>query len=298
MADQHRQIQAMAAKELAGHIVRRDRGFTWLASSAKDAFHRFRVTWAPGAVVVTGQLGEIVYRGPNAFWEGPWDAARFIAKCNFDYLTGKSSTALVFDRDASVRGLIRNADDQLRYGDRELWEAICKRYSDTWASDYREFNPAKVTDQMRAAKLLREDGELSEGDIYRIAGTGEAVYYSYPPDARWQYEAVLLWAKAVAEAEPLHSKAARQRRKFRDWRRSLKSRPPLFRPERFTGPPASHYGGLLYWRRTPSGAWRLLAPFRLLGGDLSGLGLWREQGSQMPASCDDRFTPVSGGARG
>lgn len=289
MADQHLDIQKMATTSLAEPTIKRGPGFCWWVSP-KDRNYRYRVTWTPGAVVLTGQLGEIVYRGPTDFWPGPWDAARFIAKCDFDYLTGKSGMQTVYDREATVRGLICSADEEMRYGSRALWTAICKRYSDTWGSDYRIFDANKVTDHMRVAKLLRDDTELSAERVYMMADS-ESIYYSYPPQARWQFEAVLAWAKITASREPLHSKVARKQRALRQWWRGLKASPPIFNPDLFQGP--NHYGGLRFWR-LHNGSYRLLMPFRLCGVDLSTVGLWRDQGSSSPADrAGDRFTPVA-----
>jgi len=288
VADQHLDIQKMAATSLADPTIKRGRGFCWWVSP-KDSNYRYRVTWTPGAVVLTGQLGEIVYRGPSDFWHGPWDAARFIAKCDFDYLTSKSAVKQEYDREATVRDLIRSADEEMRYGSLGLWAAICKRYSGTWLASYETFDASKVTDHMRVAKLLREDTEFSAERAYMLSD-GDSLRYSYPPDARWQFEAVLVWAKLTAPREPLLSKLARKRRTLREWWRSLKHRPPIFNPDLFYGP--NHYGGLRYWR-LHNGSYRLLMPFRLFGLDLSAIGLWREQGSSSPADrASDRFAPV------
>lgn len=284
MSEQHKDVAAMAVKAFEKHVLTRERGFTWRMGVPRSSFYAFRVTWAHGALIITGDLGEIVYTGPRDFWHGPWDAARFVLRADYDYLTGKSNASTEFDQGATVLALLRAADyEQREAGTKALWREICGRYGGL------DHNLA--TDQMRAAKWLREDCSLTAEQAYNLAGDFEMPRYSWPARTRWQYEALQLWAAAMVPAEPLSSRLARQRRRFRNWRADFKRAPILHRPEIFTGPPG--YGALKFWRLDPRGSYRLLMPFRLFGQDLSRFGLWRDQGSSTPAARATGFTKVS-----
>ena len=232
--DLHLDIKKMAAHAFAKHLLTRERGYCWRMGQPGRSAYSFRITWAPGAIIVTGDLGELVFQGLTTLWDGPWDAARFLVDCDYDYLMGKTAAKQVFDRDETVKLLISSAEENLKYGSPERWERICKRYSETYAVDYRTLDGRKVTDHMRAAKAMREDVGLDAGDVWRFDGDGDSCVYSYDPGTRWRYEALMLWARAVIPSEPLTSKLARERRRFRDFRRSFKHQPIIYRPELWT----------------------------------------------------------------
>lgn len=278
--DRHLDIKAMAAKAFADHQITRCSGTTWRVGKPNTGRYAFWVTWAPGAIIVTGDLGDMVYRGPNALWIGPWDAARFIAGCDYDYLTGKSSTEQVYDRDATIVSLLQQADERQKYGDLSIWTRICKAHG-------YDLNPASVTDQMKAAARFREEGVPSAYDACDYTGDFEGACYSYPPKTRWIYEGLMLWAAWAVRHEPALSRLARQRRRLRDWWRGLKRRPPIYRPTLWID--TSRTWSRDYWRRDQGGSFAMLTPFRLFGLDLSRFGLWRDQGSRTPGRYDDKF---------
>jgi hypothetical protein len=288
VSDQHLDIQKMAVSAFAEHQLTRERGFTWCMKKPRGWNYGFRITWAPGAIIVTGDLGELVFRGLTTLWDGPWDAARFLVDCDYDYLMGKTNAVRAFDRDETVKLLISNAEESRRHGG-QGWSQICKYYSETWACRHT-LDPQKVTDHMRAAKALREDTDLDAGRVWQLDGDGDSCVYSYEPGTRWRYEALMLWAKAVIPSEPLSSKLARALRKFRQFRRDLKHYPILYRPERWTT--GSTFNGCRYWtvKQGQHGPYYSgLRPFKILGSDLSRFGLWRSAGSGW-SNNDDRYT--------
>jgi hypothetical protein len=279
----------MAVTAFAKHKLTRQRGYSWRMGEPRRGTYSFRITWGPGILTVSGDLGELTIHGLNTLWEGPWDAARFLVGCDYDYLMGKTGQTREFDRDETVKHLIRLAEEDRCYGG-NIWSKICKHYSHTWCADWRELDGANVTHQMIAAKALRQDTGLRADQTWPMVGDGDANVYSYNPRTRWQYEAVMLWAKTVQASEPLTSKLARARRQFRDFRRSFKHYPVIFQPERWTTGTA--FNGALYWtfhEGEHGSFYRSLSPLKLFGRDLSRFGLWRHAGSSW-TNRDGRLT--------
>lgn len=278
----HLDIQAMAKTAFAGHELKREKGFTWRMQAPKTWNYGFRVTWTRGAVIVTGDLGEMVYRGMTFLWSSPWDAALHLRKCHYDYLTGKTGTSKEYDREATVRELLLRADDERRWGSRTLWEALCARYSDTYLAGYRDLNPNRVTDWSRAAKALRNDLDLSAEQVYRLTQDGEQAVNHWPPRTRWTYEALMLWANAMAATEPAWHRAWRAWRDTVRWWKSFKTSPVRYRPHLVEL--TISLNGARFWQVPADGEkYRSAYALKILGRDLSRFGLWRDGGSTMSA---------------
>lgn len=279
-------IVAMAAKAFANHIMTRERGCCWRLGKRGSVHYSFRISWHPGAVVMTGDLGETIWRGPSDFWISPWEAARLIAGCDLHYLFGKSTGEREFDAEGTIRNILQIADEQMKFsGSTALWTTICDHYG---------LDGAKVTDHMKAARLLREGGISRPGDAYHITSDFEFDSHRIPPQAVWQFEAVQLWARTMIDREPLTSRLARRRRRVRGWFRDLKSYPVIWRPtlyRRRKGHPRTDL-----YRRGDHGAFRLLRPARLFSHDLSRFDLWRDQGGSTPGRFEDDFELVAQGA--
>ncbi|SFL17544.1 hypothetical protein [Methylorubrum salsuginis] len=291
MAD-HTDIQRIAAKSFADHRLTKGPGFSWRMGRSNRSAYSFRVTWAPGVVCVSGDVGEAVYQVWPSF-STLWDAVDFISRADFDYLCEKGNSRKEFDRDATVDGAIQHGYESLRHGSRpDLFERLCDEYGG---------DADKTRDRKDAVRAFRDDQDLTAARIYDITGDGEDIVYSYPPGARWTYEAAKLWAATMKAQEPAWHRAwrwvQRERAKLRG---EMKAR-RHFRPALYVSPKG--YGHVKHWVRLrwehdgKSGE-RMAAviPFRPLGLDLSCIGLWREQGSSTPLRGDrddERFEPLS-----
>lgn len=291
MAD-HADIQRIAAKSFADHRLTKGPGFSWRMAQLNRSAYFFRVTWAPGVVVVNGDIGEAVYQVWPSFGT-LWGAVDFISRADFDYLCEKGNSRKEFDRDATVEHLIRYAYDSLRSG---YLPDFFRRLCDEYGGD-----PDCRQDRKEAVRAFRDDQDLTAERVYNITGDFEAPTYSYPPRARWTYEAAKLWAATMKAQEPAWHRAwrwvQRERAKLRG---EMKAR-RHFRPALYVAPKG--YGHVKHWVRLKwehdgkSGE-RMAAviPFRPLGLDLSRIGLWREQGSSTPLRGDrddERFEPLS-----
>lgn len=275
----------MAKVAFAKHQVTLESRYVWRCRQPRSSFHAFRVSWSPGALTITGDLGSAVYE----VWPGfahPYDAARLVARAEYDYLTSKTKVTDLFDSERTIANLIHLADEYMReWGDFRLWEKIVR----TWG-DYDD-NPRNGAHQMRAASRLREEQPSAERMYYAL-GDSELLHYSPPPQTRWHYEALKLWAAEAIRTEPLTSKAQTKWRRFRAHLRSYKTHPVIFRPEVYTR--AANLNGSRYWRRDAK-CWRAVNPWKLGRLDLSGLGLWRDQGSTFPGG--DEFLQRYGFAK-
>lgn len=299
----HADIAKMAAKAFAEHRMTKGPGMSWRLARLGTGTYSFRITWTPGAVTVTGDLGSTTYEAWPSF-STLWGAVELISSAHYDYLFGKSGAKTVFDPEATVQHAVEFADSYMRdFGDFQFWERIVAaclfgsfyRHPVTGERTWLE-NPRSGAVQMRAlAELRRED--LTPDRIYDILGDPEMISYAPTPETRWHYEAVTLWARTMLMQEPawhrLWRRYRRQRDRLRrDLRQGLLWRPTIYRP-------TSRGEQNETWVRhdSPGGgaSWRAVVPFRPFGLDLSSLGLWCYQGSCTPvrdAEDDRRFVPA------
>lgn len=186
-------IDRIAAKSFAGHVIEDAPSRSWRLGKPGTSCYAFRITWAPGTLAVSGDVGSAVYEVWPAFntLDGAID---LVSSAGFDYLAAKSGAKKEFDRDETVAHLIRNAYADLRNGYRDsFFKHVCDEYGG---------DPDDRMDRKEAVREFRDDADLTAERIYSITGDFEAPIYTMPSDARWAFEAVKLWAKMVAESRP------------------------------------------------------------------------------------------------
>jgi len=284
MSDQYKDIAEMAGKAFAEHRISKGPGYSWRVGRARTGSYAFRVTWAPGVLMVSGDLGHATFSVWPSF-DNPWRAAKFVLGCDFDYLMGKSNLKREFDRDRTVRAVLRCADDQQRFGESGIWEEIVKKWGWGWNENFR--NGAV---QMKAAARMRDE-LASETQACELFPDYDApIMRSWPPQGRWIYEALLLWGRMAVRQEPIWSRASRGWAAFLSELRSYK-RYPVLRPERLYKRLSGGYPGEL-WRKTEV-SMRSVRAWRVAGLDLSRFGFYRDAGSNWPLrSGADGFQPV------
>lgn len=283
MSQQHKDIAEMAVKTFAKHRISKGPGYSWRVGRPRSGSYAFRVTWAPGSLMVSGDLGSAVFSVWPSF-DNPWRAAEFVQGCDFDYLMGKSNLEREFDRDATVRAVLRCADDQQRWGDSGIWEAIVQK----WGWGFND-NPRNGAVQMKAAARMRDELASQSQACELFPDYDAPINRSWPPQGRWLYEALLLWARMAAQREPVWSRAGRAWSAFRSEIRSYKHA-PVIRPERLYKRSGGYPGQL--WRKTEA-SMRAVRPWRVGQLDLSRFGFYRDAGSNWPLSGGtDSFHPV------
>jgi hypothetical protein len=101
---------------------------------------RFKITWTPGVVVMSGDRGTLViehYTAMNTFKE----AMSWLSTSHWDYLLGKSDAKKVIDFEKTHHAIIKMANEEIAYynnqpgyvfkpGDFGTWEAIAKAVYD------------------------------------------------------------------------------------------------------------------------------------------------------------------------
>lgn len=292
----HPDIQRIAKLSFAKHVLTKAPARSWRMGEPGRSAYAFRITWAPGGLAVSGDIGSATYE----VWPGfssVWDAVEFVSHAGFEYFCEKGSLKTEFDRDATVRHLFETAYADLRAGYKvKFFKQICWEYG----GDHENHH-----DREEAARAFCDDDGLTAERVYVITCDSEALIYSYPARARWTYEAARLWAETMLAQEPGWHRAWRglkrwARRERYNWRSKRHFRPELYET-------ANNFNGAKTWARLTfvcQGSERArmasVAPLRLLGLDLSRLGLWRETGSSWPLDGDQRdarFRPLTGARR-
>ena len=287
--DQHLDIEKIAAKSFADHRLTKGPGHSWRMGRPKTGIYSFRVTWSPGVLVVSGDVGSAVYQLWPSFGT-LWGAIDLVDQAGFDYLAGKSGVREEFDRDATVSSLIKYAYESLRNGHRD---SLFKRLCDEYGGD-----PDAACDRKEAVRAFRDDDSLTAERVYSITGDFEAPTYSLPASARWTYEALQLWAKTMKAREPAWHRLWRRAQRERDKLKRLAREQKHFRPILYTRKHSGHE----FWVRVPfehDGVRRermaAVMPIILFGLNLSKVGLWCHHGSSWPLGSDSRdadFVPV------
>lgn len=287
-------IQKVAALSFAEHVLTNASGRSWRMGKPGHGAYAFRVTWGPGVLTISGDVGRAVYE----VWPGLatiWDAVEFVERADFDYLCEKSGFTKEFDRDATVSHLIEMAYADLRCGSPPaFFRRVCEEYGG--CADI-------PCDRKEAARAFRDDQDLTAERVYNITSDFEAPSYSYSSCARWTFEAAKLWARTMRASEPRWHRLWRElQRETNATKRAWRST-KHFRPELYAAPRG--FGHDTLWvRRTYIRDGRDLArmasvaPLRLFGLRLSWAGLWRETGSSWPLGRDSRdaqFKPVRDG---
>lgn len=281
--------------DLGQHAMRRETGWTWRCQKPGTWVYAFRVTWSPGSLALSGDVGDLIVN--HYSFNDPWAAAAWVNGAGFDYFMEKTSTRKEYDSEATAEHIVETAYQSLREGGHSrLMERIADRYGD---GDHETPDGRKS-----ACRELLGSSSLEERDAYDLTEDPEMLVYEYPGRTRGLYEAFKWWAARMWDTEPAWHKAVRLHRRIRSELAEFRRHPVVFGPVLYAtydakGQPV-RFNGATYWRwRFDDGPrrYQALMPFRLLGRDLSRFGLWRLQGSSWPdTEITDRWgrTTVSG----
>lgn len=278
MRENHDDIAAMAKDSFANHRIKKGPGLSWrMWAPEKGSSYSFRVTWTPGHLIVTGDIGSADYCVWPSFLT-LWGAIELAHRAGYDYLTGKTGAQHVYDEQPTILDILTTADNAMKWGDFSIWEKIVDEFG--YGENYR--NGAI---QMQAAKAMREEG-LPEHKAWEIAETSTRIYKA---ETRWCYEALQLWCRTMIATEPAWHRAWRWSQKKwerikrlpEDWR-NLHRRPKLYEHD-LTGT-NRHFKDHVYAqasRREKDGTtytWMAeVVPFVFRGRVV--LGWWKQTGS-------------------
>lgn len=165
---------------------------SWVCFRPRTSAYRFSVTWYPGTLVVTGDIGSAIYET----WPGfntVDKAVEFVKTAKFDYLTSKSNIQKIYDREATTKHIVRYIYEYLRRGESlDVVKDICEKYV---------YEHTSVVERKKAFREFLEDDSLDSHDIYNLTNDAEDICYSYPSDAEWCYEALKHWANFMSQPE-------------------------------------------------------------------------------------------------
>jgi hypothetical protein len=281
----HQDIARMARTSYADATMQKVAPGTWRVYNG----HRdgFRITYTPGCIMVHGGFDTVVFRHYQAC-PTLWHAILWAHRADFCYLMEKSNLSREFDREKTVKRILSQADDEMKWRDKDedlpIWKALVEKYE--WGSG----NHRSGAVQMKAAKGLREDGDLCPDKMARMFDDIDEWYSmideSYPPKGRWAYEAVQIWAATMLHHEPRWHRAWRWfRREISDVqyriRRGLLWRPTLLAPA--SGGTLNGSELWVRWKWKSGGeSFRAVVPFRAFGISFERIGLYFFQGSNWP----------------
>jgi len=181
---------------------------SWSIGKPDHFCYGFRIVWLPGALHLSGDLDEltVVHYVAMPTWA---QAVNWVAGAHFDYLLSKSTAQKDFNQRKTVAELLRRADEQLEHsGSSDEWEHIFA-YLDGFFSqgnvfDAQAHDPMRPEDRAEAATLLLDEAYLDFSPETLYHSFDEIDWngvYDYKPQARWQYEALQLWARLVRETD-------------------------------------------------------------------------------------------------
>lgn len=100
---------AQAADWIGRHEMREQpsRSF-WFSEPGKGSIYAFGLTWAPGTLALSGDLGELVLTHYHAM-PTLEAAVGWAASADADYLLGKSNRKKSIDREATIEGIVEGA---------------------------------------------------------------------------------------------------------------------------------------------------------------------------------------------
>ena len=195
----HDNIVRIAAKAFNEHVMHDAPAQSWFLGKPGTSTYAFSITWSPGILCVSGDVGRGVFEHWRAFatLAGSVD---LVTDADFDYLCEKGGFAKEFDREATAEHLIEGAYQNWRCGGRpQFFDQVCDEYGG---------DVEVVRDRKEAVRAFRRDCDLTAERVYRLTGDREDPLYRYPAAARWAFEAVKLWAAKMRAAVPAMGEAA------------------------------------------------------------------------------------------
>lgn len=222
----------MIDNSFANHVIQDEPVVrSWKIKKPDTWAYSYTVTWTPGHLTISGDIGECAFTHWAAMRDS-WEQARdWVRESDIDYLLGKSNARREYNYEASVRQLIEIADeDQHGWGDAVVWRSIFEYLGKFYHRDYGYMECVVDEDQhQRNIKLRRvhkidlgdelwyrnkahqskvikylldSEGQYNAGDLYWMAGGDFGGVEEWPARAIWHAKAIKLWANLVSK-EPL-----------------------------------------------------------------------------------------------
>jgi hypothetical protein len=178
--------QKMIDDAFAGHsLIKNSESKSWLMQNPDSHGYWFRVTWCPGSLSVSGDVGEIVLTHYQAMptWQ---DAVKWVRGACHGYLMQKSNKERHFDEEDTVKQVINMANEQLECGDSDIWEKLAR---DTGIP---------IEDKEGIADEISLGFFESAQDVYEFMDDADWTgTYKYDIETHFLYKALQIWADEV-----------------------------------------------------------------------------------------------------
>ena len=175
-------VDRQAAEAFVGHVCEETKLVrTHLFKSPGRQEYWFRVTWLPGQLLLTGDLGCLSVTHYHALPSFE-DAVKWMRGACFEYMMEKTGVQRSYDRDATLAAV-----NEMTREDADLAQSIAE-YAADFANE--EFADRWLQDELwEQGSAVEFFGRVGLQDYY---GTCR-----YPAQYRWQWHALRHWAEKV-----------------------------------------------------------------------------------------------------
>lgn len=228
-----KRMNEMAEKTFSGHAIQKEVPTkTWRVAGTDKCSYWYNVTWTPGFLTVSGDIGEMTvvhYHALNSID----NSIGWVNGACFEYLMEKTDIEKKFDPEETVESLVYFADEDQRYWDKErekdlrecieaskssgswysrsydyerelekmeksrLWKQIFDRFSYSYLFDFPEPNYKRKDHQSVLIKDMKGHTEITAQDIYELCIDDYYGTYNYDESCYWKYKALKTWAKLM-----------------------------------------------------------------------------------------------------
>ena len=194
--------------------------------------YNFTLTWTPGIITLTGDIGELVITHYNALMH--FEKGLFwLRNSDHDYLLGKSNAKKEYDGQATYEATVHYANEQIidcckasrRYNYEthtyETWRHNAMRADMVgWVKSRDEYE-SEVDHLEDRPESIFDDFEEHQEPIYTYSNAcrrkrGSSVFDNYEIPEEWTYW-VKLWEEWGMESDPNTVLKASTRREIREW---------------------------------------------------------------------------------
>jgi len=179
----------MIDKAFEGHtLIKNSESKSWLVKNPGKHEYWFRVTWSPGNLSLSGDVGELVLTHYQAMptWQ---DAVEWVAGACHGYLMQKSNANTKFDEEDTIKQLLLMADEHLNeYDDDCFWVKLSN------------LTGIDIEEKDRIRKEIECGFFESPQDVYEFMDDADWVgSFRYEIGTYYQYEALQVWARAISK---------------------------------------------------------------------------------------------------
>ncbi len=178
--------QKMIDDAFAGHsFIHNGESKSWLMKNPESQGYWFRVTWCPGSLSVSGDVGEIVLTHYHAMptWQ---DAVKWVKDACHGYLMQKSNKERKFNEEETIKQIIHMANEQLEYGDNDMWKKLAEQTG------------IPIEDKDGIQDEIGLGFFESAQDVYEFMEDADWTgSYEYDMETHYQYKALQVWANEV-----------------------------------------------------------------------------------------------------